>query len=83
MYVARRIGIFFLIVALLVAYVPQARSGMSEAWQAARPGVVAFMDGVYAVVRSLVAGSDATDGIHNDPPEVDYDLIITMRAANL
>lgn len=83
MYTARLMIIFLLIVAALIAYDPEARQGGIEAWVEVRPTVVAFMDGMYAAVRELIAGDGREDWIDDNPvpPEIDFDRIVTMDQA--
>ena len=82
MYTARLMIVFLLIVAAFMAYDPAALEERREAWVEIRPTVVAFMDGMYAVVRDLIAG-DGDDRIDDSPdvPEVDFDRIVTMDQA--
>lgn len=77
---ARLIVVSLLIVSLLVAASPQAREEMGQAWETARPTVVALMDGVYAVVRTLIAGDGRNDRIDSDPvvPDANFERIVTM-----
>jgi hypothetical protein len=77
MHVARWIIIPFLILAMVFTYSPLAREEVSQFWVQVRPGVIEFMDGLYAVIRNFVAGGDSQDGIEDNAPGVDYDLIIT------
>jgi hypothetical protein len=80
MYTARLMIIVLLIVVALIAYDPAAREEGREAWVEVRPKVVAFMDGMYAVVRELIAGDSESDQIDDRPtfPEADFDWIVTM-----
>lgn len=80
MYTARLMIVFLLIVAALMAYNPAAREEGREAWVEIRPTVVALMDGMYAVVRDLIAGDGHDDRIDDSPdlPEIDFDRIVTM-----
>jgi hypothetical protein len=79
MYAARLIIVVFLILAVLVAYNPQAREKVSQTWDNIQPVVVDVMDNVYAAVRNLVAGSDSNNHT-NDPgfPGPNFDRIVTM-----
>ena len=82
MVMARLIIVFLLIIAVLVAYSPQARESMSQAWDYVRPAVVALMDGLYAAVRTLIAGDGRDDQMDNEPvaPGVNFDRIVTMAS---
>lgn len=82
MYTARLMIVVLLIVAAFLAHDPAALEERREAWVEIRPTVVALMDGMYAVVRDLIAG-DGKDRIDDSPdvPEVDFDWIITMDQA--
>jgi hypothetical protein len=79
MYAARLVILSFLILVIMVAYTPQARGVMSQAWVEARPGVVALMDDLYTTIRNFVAGSDLHNGIDDNAPGVDFERIITME----
>lgn len=81
MHVKRWIVLSLVIVSILIASSPPMRAVTSQAWDDARPSVVQVMDGVYAILRSFLAGSDSHDGIDDDPPGVDYDIIITFDRA--
>ena len=83
MHVVRWIIVSFLIVAIMIASSPQAWTATSQAWDHARPDVIEVMDGLYAIIRNVVAGSDPHEGIDGDAPGVDYDIIITMDRVNL
>ena len=82
MQVARWIIVSFLILAIMVASSPQAWTATSQAWEQARPDVIDVMDGLYAIIRGVVAGSDPHEGIEDDAPGVNYDIIITMDCRN-
>jgi hypothetical protein len=43
-----------------------------------RPTVVEVMDGLYATLRSFVAGEDPHQSIDDNAPGVNFDLIITL-----
>jgi hypothetical protein len=83
MYAARLIIVFLLIVAVLVAYNPQARQQASQTWESVQPGVVALMDHVYAMVRSVIAGNE-THNRTNDPgsPGGNFDRIVTLNSSS-
>ena len=73
----RLILVLFLILALLLTYSPLVRGEVAQAWDDARPGVIELMDGVYAAIRNFVAGAGSHDGINDDAPGVDFDIIST------
>lgn len=83
MYIARLMIVFLLIIVALMAYDPVTREEGKEAWMEFRPVVVAFMDGMYAAVRDLIAGDESQDRIDDNPvpPEIDFDRIVTMEKA--
>lgn len=81
MYVARLIIVLFLLVMIIVAYSPQVREGLSQAWVEVRPVVVEIMDSLYATIRKYVAGSEPHDAIDDAPPGINYDFIITGKGA--
>lgn len=79
MSVTRWITVFCLILILVVAaYGSQGSQEASRSWESARPVVVQWMDGVYAMIRSFVAGPEPQDD-PDDLPEVDFDRIITLE----
>jgi hypothetical protein len=83
MYFARFLAVLFLILAVVFIYTPAVRVEVNQVWQEARPGVIALMDGMYATIRNFVAGTDSHDGINDDAPGVDFDIIITERGVLL
>jgi hypothetical protein len=78
MYAARLLTVLFLILVIGVAYHPQAREAARQSWENARPAVVEVMDGLYAALRNLVAGTESHDGIDDSAPGENFDRIITM-----
>jgi hypothetical protein len=82
MHVVRWIILSFMIVAIMIASSQQMWSATSQVWDDARPSVVQAMDGIYAIIRSFVAGSDPHEGIDDDAPGVNYDIIITLDRGN-
>jgi hypothetical protein len=83
MHAARSIIISILILAVIFTSSPLVREEVSRFWEHVRPGVIVFMDDLYATIRNFVAGSDANDGIEDNAPGVDFDRIITMDQVNL
>jgi hypothetical protein len=77
MHIARSIIVLFLILAIVFTYGPLMRGDVRQAWEAARPGVILLMDSLYTTIRNFVAGADSHDGINDDAPGVDFDIIIT------
>ncbi|HEX6034056.1 MAG TPA: hypothetical protein VFY83_06455 [Anaerolineales bacterium] len=78
MYLARLIIVLFLIMAIVLTTSPLMRGEVNRAWEGARPGVLLLMDGFYAVIRNFIAGTGSHDGVNDDAPGVDFDVIITM-----
>jgi hypothetical protein len=78
MHVARLIIVYLLVLVLLAACSPHVQSETRHAWLSVRPAVIEFMDGLYAAIRSLVAGTESNHGIENQPPGTNYDIIITL-----
>lgn len=78
MHVFRWIAISLLILAILAFYSPQSRREAGEGWRELRPGVLEFMDDIYATIRGFVAGDNARNGVQDNFPDVDFDRIITM-----
>lgn len=83
MYIARLLIVSLIILALAFAYTPGTRAQVEHGWESARPTLVAFMDGMYAVVRTLINGDGHDDWIDDSPasPGGDFDRIITMGGA--
>lgn len=83
MYTVRLIVVFLIIVTLIFASNPITREQIWQTWENARPVVVALMDGVYAIVRTLIAGDGIDDRIDDHPvsPDVDFDRVVTMNSA--
>jgi hypothetical protein len=83
MYAARLVVVFFLIVAVLLAYNPGARENVAEIWENIRPSVVEFMDSFYAAVRDVINGNGSEDQIDEAPvpgPGVNFQRIVTMNS---
>jgi len=78
MYVFRWITVSLLILVILVSYSPQVHREAGESWRELRPGVLEFMDNIYATVRDFVAGDGARNGVQDNIPDIDFDRIITM-----
>jgi hypothetical protein len=78
MHAARLIIVSFLLLAIVVAFSSQGREATSRAWEDMRPTVVEVMDGLYATLRSFVAGEDPHQSIDDNAPGVNFDLIITL-----
>jgi hypothetical protein len=82
MYAARVIIVLLLILAVLVAFNPQARERVKETWENIRPVVLAFMDNLYAAVRNLIAGNDSDNRFPTPTPTspggVNFQRIVTM-----
>jgi hypothetical protein len=78
MHAARLIIVSFLLLAIVVTFSSQGREATSRAWEDMRPTVVEVMDGLYATIRSFVAGEDPHESIDDHAPGVNFDLIITL-----
>ena len=83
MHIARLITVLFLILAIALLFSPSVRGEVDHTWEHARPGVIALMDSIYASIRNFVAGTNSHDGINDDAPGVDFDIIITERGVLL
>jgi hypothetical protein len=83
MHTLRLILISLLILTIVFAYNPVTREQVMQGWESARPTVVVLMDGMYALVRTLIAGDGRHDRIDDSPasPDVDFDRIVTMDNA--
>jgi hypothetical protein len=83
MYVSRLIIVSLLVLVVFTAACSQGTGkGLDRAWEDARPAVLGLMDHAYALIRNLVAGSDAEDSMDDNAPGVDFDLITTMDSKN-
>ena len=82
MYTMRLIVVFLIIVTLVFASSPITRERVQQTWENARPVVIAVMDGVYAIVRTLVVGDGIDDRIDDKPvsPDADFDRVVTMSS---
>jgi hypothetical protein len=79
MYTARWIIVSILLILLIgVTYSPFANDEFSQVWRDVRPTVLGSMDSIYATARNFVAGSEPADGVDDDAPGVDFDIISTM-----
>ena len=81
MHVARTFVLIFLILAIVLTFSPAVRDELGKTWESTRPGVVELMDGVYALLRGFVAGTDSH--IDDDAPGVDFDIITTENCGVL
>lgn len=83
MYTVRLLIVFLILVTLLFAFHPVTREQARLGWENGRPVVVALMDGMYAIVRTLIAGDGHHDRIDDNPvaPDVDFDRVVTMNSA--
>ena len=81
MYAARLIAVILLILAILIAYSPQAREQAAESWEAIRPVLAEFMDGFYAAIRNIIVGDGSSNRMEEPPrnPGVNFDRIVTMN----
>ena len=83
MYAARVIIVLLLILAVLVAFNPQAREKVKETWDNIRPVVLAFMDNLYAAIRNLIAGNDSDHRFETPTPTspggVNFQWVVTMK----
>jgi hypothetical protein len=78
MYAARLILVSIFVVVIVVTYGFFASEELSQAWKDVRPAVLGLMDSMYATIRNFVAGSEPEDGVEDNAPEVDFDIIITL-----
>ena len=62
---------------------PLMRGEVSLAWEYARPGVLQVMDGIYAAIRDFVAGTGTHDGIDDDAPGAEFEIMITKEGGVL
>ncbi len=84
MHAARLVVVLLLVLAVVVAYSPQARQQVTSAWESIRPAVVGLMDGLYAAIRNLVIGNDPHDRMDETPvpgPGVNFDRIVTLNSS--
>ena len=78
MQAVRYILVSLLLLVVAVTFSSQGREAASRAWEDMRPAVVGVMDGLYATLRSFVAGDAPHEGIDDNAPGVNLDLIITL-----
>jgi len=78
MYTARWIVVSILILVIVVTHSPFANDEFSQVWRDVRPTVLGSMDSIYAAIRNFVAGSEPADGVDDNAPGVDFDIISTM-----
>ena len=81
MYAVRAVIVLLLILAVVMAYNPRARTEIGEIWETIGPAVVEFMDTFYAAVRNLITVNDSEDEIDETPvpgPGVNFDRIVTL-----
>ena len=81
MYAARVIVVLILILAVLVAYNPQAHETVLKTWVNIRPALLEGMDNFYAAIRSLITGNDSDHEFDGTPtpssPGVNFNRIVT------
>jgi len=79
MFAVRLITVLLLILAILVAYIPQFREGVMVTWEAVRPAVIQWMDSFYAVFRNVIVGDGSSDYMDHPPaePGINFDRIVT------
>jgi hypothetical protein len=80
MYVARSAIVLFLILGIIFTISPLVRGDVDQAWAHARPGVIQFMDGVYAGIRNFIAGIGTHDNIDDIAPGGDFEIMITKES---
>lgn len=78
MHISRLLIVLFLTLAIVFTTSPLMRGEVNRAWEGAQPGVLLLMDSVYAAIRNFVAGTGSHDGVNDDAPGVDFDIIVTM-----
>lgn len=78
MHIARLTIILFLILAITFTASPLIR-GVSRTWEHARPDVILLMDSFYAAIRNFVAGTGSHDGIDDDTPGANFEIVITRE----
>lgn len=78
MHAARIIIVSFLLLAIVATFSSRGWETSSRSWEDMRLTVVEVMDGLYATLRSFVAGEDSHQSIDDNAPGVNFDLIITL-----
>ena len=79
MHIGRLIIVLFLILAITFTASPLLRGEVNRAWEHTRPGVVLLMDSLYLTIRNFVAGTGSQDGIDDDAPGANFEIIITKE----
>ena len=80
MHIARLTILLFLILGIVFTTSPLVRGEVNQAWDGARPDIILLMDNLYAVIRNFVVETGSHDGIDDDAPGVDFNIIITRES---
>ena len=80
MHVARSAIVLFLILGIIFMTSPLVRGELDQTWAHARPGVIQFMDGIYAGIRNFIAGMGTHDNIDDIAPGGDFEIMITKES---
>jgi hypothetical protein len=83
MYAAKIVIALLLILAVVVAYNPQARQQAVRDWEQVKPVMVSTLNSLYASIRNLIAGSNSSrDGVDDNKPMPgpggNFERIVTM-----
>lgn len=83
MYAAKLVIALLLILAVVVAYNPQARQQAVNVWEQIKPVLMSTLNSLYASIRNLIAGSNAPrDGVDDHKPVPapggNFERIVTM-----
>ncbi len=83
MHAARLVIALLIILAIIVAYNPQARGQAMKTWENVRPVVVEATSSLYIAVRNFLSSSPSRDGTEEKPvpgPGGDHiERIVTMN----
>ena len=81
MYAARLAIVLLIILAVIVAYNPQAREQAVKTWESIRPVVVETTNSLYAAIRNLLTRTPSKDGTEEKPAPGsggNFERIVTM-----
>ncbi len=80
MHAARLAIVILLVLAVIVAYTPQARQQVMGTWEKFRPAMVSAMDSLYLSVLNLVSDQGSRNRLHEVPspnPGDRFERIVT------
>ncbi len=82
MHAARLALVVLLLLAIVVAYSPQARGQAVKAWEKVKPAVVGITDNLYVAIRNLIVSNPPRDKLNDRPtprPGMNFLRIVTLN----